>query len=110
MFIGNRGTVVALPTGRAVDSREASEARYFTLFALRAGARFGLSAGICGSDLRPECSPVTSSAASIAMLFDLAQSTFCLICAVMSACETHWSVHFHGVTLKSCTQPRYGCS
>src|SRR3954466_11692082 len=112
MFIGNRGTVVALPTGRAVCSREASEATYLTPLALSAGARFGLSAGICGRVLRPECSPVTSSLASSGRPLDLAQSTFCLICAEMSACDTHcvWPaavVQVHGTTVKSWTQPRY---
>src|SRR6185312_15379360 len=115
MFIGQRRSVTAGPTGRDVGSREASEAMTFTPVADSAGARLGLSVGICGSDARPECSPVTTSLAVIGMPLLLAQVTFLVIAVVMSAWLTHWVwpplvAHCHGVTVKSCTQPRYGWS
>src|SRR6185369_3797575 len=115
MFIGQRRSVTAGPTGRDVGSREASEAMTFTPVAVSAGARLGLSAAICGSDLRPECSPVTNSVASMAIPLLRAQVTLSRICAVMSACDTqavepYPSVpHCHGETAKSCTQPTYWC-
>src|SRR4051812_47695369 len=115
MFIGQRFSVVAGPIGRGAGSREASEAMTLIPLALSAGARFGLSTLICGRDLSPECSPVTSSLAVMLIPLPRAQSTFCLICAVMSAWVTHLVLpsalfaHCHGTTEKSWTQPRYRC-
>src|SRR5690242_10285417 len=115
MFIGNRFSVIAGPTGRGAGSRDASEAITLTPLAASAEPRLGLSLGTCGSDLSPECSPVTSSLAVMAIPLLRAQSTFCLIWALMSACDTHLVLpsalvaHCHGTTVKSCTQPRYRC-
>src|SRR5690348_15850066 len=115
MFIGCRGTVRAGPTVRGAVSRDASDARILMPALDRAGARLGLSVGICGSDARPECSPVTTSLAVIGRPLFLAQVTFLVIAVVMSAWLAHWVcpplvAHRHGVTVKSCTQPRYGWS
>src|SRR5690349_24861529 len=107
MFIGQRFSVTAGPTGREVGSRDASEAMTLTPLPLRAGARFGLSTLICGSDLRPECSPVTSSLAVRLIPLPRAQSTFCLIWVLMSAWVTQlvlpsaFVAHRHGTTVKS---------
>src|SRR5690348_8381994 len=113
MFIGCRGTVRAAPTARGEPSREASEARTVTPLADSAVARFGLSWVTWGRATRPECSPVTSSLALTLMPWPRAQVRLSLICDWMSALDTHtvapdalvW--HRHGVTVKSCTQPRY---
>src|SRR5690349_10562999 len=115
MFIGCRGTVRAGPTVRGSGSRDASEARNVTPVACRAGARFGLSAGISGSERSPECSPVTSSRLSTVTFFERAQSRFWVISDVISACDAYctvpvdgWVAQRHGTTLTSLTQPRYG--
>src|SRR5579859_925314 len=113
MFIGCRGTVRAAPTERGAVSREASEAMTVTPVADSAGARFGLSWVTCGSATRPECSPVTSSLALTLIPLLRAQVRLSLICDCTSVRDTHTVcpeaslVHRHGVTVKSCTQPRY---
>src|SRR5436309_1015617 len=114
MFMGCRGTVMAWPTARGCVSREASDPVYLTPTADSAAAKLGLSVGICGRDLRPECSPLTRSRASRLIPLPLAQFTLSLTCAVIWACDTHWMAPVvgsvaqrHGVTEKSCTQPRY---
>src|SRR5436305_857647 len=113
MFIGWRGTVRAAPTGRGALSRDASEATTVTPAADSAGARFGLSWVTCGSATRPECSPVTSSLALTLMPLPRAQVRLSVTCDWMSAWDTHTGLpeasvwQRHGVTVKSCTQPRY---
>src|SRR3954447_14402332 len=116
MFIGCRGTVRADPTVRGPLSREASEAIVLMPAAVMAGARFGLSVGICGSVLRPECSPVTTSDASIVMPLPFAQLTLSVICLVMVCWLAHCTLppasvaHCQGTTAKFWVQPRYGWS
>src|SRR4051794_33462238 len=116
MFIGCRGTVRADPMVRGPLSREASEAIVLMPAAVRAGARFGLSVAICGSVFRPECSPVTTSDASIVMPLPFAQLTLSVISLVMVCWLTHSVVplasvaHCHGTTVKFWVQPRYGWS
>src|SRR5690349_7063188 len=115
MFIGCRGTVRAAPTVRGALSREASDASTLMPVAVSAGARFGLSTGICGRDFSPECSRVTTSLAVIGMPCCWAQVTFWLISDWIVDCGVHWVLpsglvaQRHGVTVKSCTQPRYRC-
>src|SRR3712207_1081124 len=106
MFIGYRGTVRAGPIMRGSASRDRSGAMVWMPDWVSAGARLGLSVGICGSLLRPECSPVTTSVASMLTWLFLAQVTLSVICCAISCWVRHWVlpaaslVHCHGTTEK----------
>src|SRR5665811_1850322 len=112
MFIGCRGTVLAGPTMRWSCSRDASEATLDMPLVESALARLGLSMGCCGGTAKPLCSPVTRSDVESFTLFLFAQAMFWLISEEMSAADMYsvlpplsvWQRH--GMTVKSCRQPR----
>src|SRR3954454_602431 len=112
MFIGYRGTVRALPIARCASSRDASEAMKEIPLVCSAPARFGLSTVICGSDLSPECSPVTNSAGFSVTPLAVAHAVFWLISLLISAAEAYWIAplalvwHCHGTTAKFWMHPR----
>src|SRR5215218_721557 len=83
--------------------------------ACSAPARLGLSTVICGRVLRPECSPVTSSAGSIVTPLAVAHAVFWLISSLIAPVVMYWIApsvlvwQIHGTTEKSWRQPRYRC-
>ncbi len=85
------------------------------LLLVSAVARFGLSRLCWGRILVPECSPVTSSFGRIGSALLVANRMLSAIWELISDWLTHTTLpeasvrQRHGMTVKSCWQPRYGC-